>query len=138
MRIEFTIPLIVEPKQGGRGRVASVGGKTYVQQYQPKKVRDNAAAITTLCAEHRPFAPMRGPVRLSLSFRYPWRTSEPKKRRNGSLPKDTKPDLGNLEKQIVDELERTGFFVNDSQVAEKHSQKNWTEQGSVLVVIETM
>ena len=135
MRIEFTIPLIVHPKQGDRVQVVSRGGKTWAHHHQPDKVLDNARAITTLCGRHRP---MRGPIRLSLFFRYPWRTSEPKKNRNGFKPKDTKPDLENLEKQIVDELERTGFFVNDGQVAEKHSQKGWTEQGSVSVIIETM
>lgn len=143
MRIEFTIPCFVHPKQGGRVQVVSRGGKTWAHHHQPDKVIENARAITTLCAQHRPETPMRGPIRLTLSFQYPWRKSEPQKNRHcqgvrAGKPKDTNPDLGNLEKQIEDVLERAGFFVNDAQIAERHSQKGWCDQGGVSVVIETM
>ena len=130
MRIEFTIPYIVAPKnadRSGKGR-----------HYQPKKVMQNAGALAALCAEYRPESPMLGPIRLWLAFRYPWRKSEPKKNRHGIKAKDTKPDLDNLEKQLVDVLERSGFIVNDSQIAEKRSVKSWGEQGFVSVIIETM
>ncbi len=139
MRIEFTIPYIVAPKNADRSRVVQGGnGKAWAHHYQPKKVTDNAKTLAALCAEYRPESPMLGPIRLTLAFWYPWRKTEPLKNRKAPVAKDTKPDLDNLEKQITDVLERSGFFANDSQIAEKRSCKGWRDQGFVKVVIETM
>ncbi len=139
MRIKFTIPYLVQPKNADRSRVvANSKGELFSHHYQPKKVADNAKALAALCAEYRPESPILGPIRLWLEFRYPWRKSEPKKNRHRIRAKDTKPDLDNLEKQLVDVLERSGFFTNDSQVAEKRSVKTWGEQGFVSVIIEEM
>lgn len=138
MRIEFTIPYMVAPKNADRSRVVQTGGKAWSHHYQPKSVMDNARALALLCAEHRPKTPMLGPIYLDLTYLYPWRKSEPEKDRPLYRPKDTSPDLCNLDKQLVDVLERSGFFTNDSHVVEKHSRKRWADQGGVWVVIEEL
>ncbi len=138
MRIEFTIPYFVEPKQGDRVQVVQRGSRVWAHHHPKKKVAKNAKALALFCARHRPEEPMAGPIRLTLVFLYPWRASEPLKNRHGEKLKDTKPDLDNLEKQITDVLERSGFFSDDAKIACKASRKAWTDQGSTFVRIEQM
>lgn len=114
--IAFTVPFQVKPKQSTR-----FGGK---RSFPDAKVKRNAQGLTALIAEHRPPKPLEGPISLSLVFVYPWRKAEPKKNRVGMKPKDTRPDLDNLTKQVCDVMESTGFYTNDSQIA-KYELSKW-------------
>lgn len=128
--IEFTIPFQVKPKQSTRF------GK---HCYPDAKVKRNADSLAALMAQYAPSEPMQGPVSLTCWFMYPWRKSEPKKNRSfRTRPKDTKPDLDNLVKQVCDVMESCGFIVNDSQIAEKNARKMWGEAPILTVRINEL
>lgn len=139
--IEFTIYHEVAPKQGDRVRVIRPknGGAPFATHYTPAKVKNNSFSLAALMQSHRPPAPLEGPLRLELTFDYPWRVGEPQKNRgNGARPKDTKPDFDNLCKNVLDTMQDSGFYVNDSQIADIRVIKQWTGQFALTVKMEAI
>lgn len=53
-------------------------------------------------------------------------------------PKHTAPDTDNLQKGLKDVMERLGFFVNDSRVAEEVTGKYWAEIPGVWIRLEEL
>jgi len=113
--IQFRIPMLPEPKQGDRSCIVrGPGGRQFIHHYTPSKVKKNADALYLFACQYRPSTPFKGPVWLSLTFRYPWRKKDSRKvRALNERPKDTKPDWDNLCKQVCDVLQRAGYFRDD-------------------------
>lgn len=83
---------------------------------------------------HKVAAPLRGPVRLTMDFEFPWRVSEPKKvRARGRIPRETKPDCSNLAKTTEDRLVALGFLEDDGQVVELVVRKWFGSQPGIRV-----
>lgn len=130
--ITFEIPWEVKPKQSMR--FTRTG-----HRYQPAGVKQNEAALCMFMGAHRPAKPLTGPLRVCYTFRYAWRAGESKKRRaEGTWPKDTSPDLDNLSKQLTDCAVKSGFMLNDGQIAELSVRKLWCDRPGVGVTIEAM
>ncbi len=126
--VSFSIPYVCGPKQGG-GRPGGRG-----RRFTDPKVKGDAATLASLVLPFRPAKPMRGPLRLKVTFWYPWRKSETKKRRQYSCQwKDIPPDNDNLLKQLGDVLERLGFMGNDGQIARTEIEKLWANNGGMDV-----
>jgi len=138
MTLEFHIPWTVEPKQSMRHRIIVDGtGRRYIASYTPAKVKANSQTIASLVAQHRPRDPLSGPLRATYVLTYPWRSSTSQRaRKAGPMPKDTKPDCDNLGKNLSDTLQRSGFFANDSQIADLRIVKQWGDQAGVTVRLE--
>ena len=138
--IDFFIPHIARPKQGDRVRVvAPKKGKPFAAHYTPKDVKENAAVLAALMRPFVPAKPLEGPLSLALVFVFSWRKSESKKNiAMGSRWKDTKPDCDNLQKNICDVMERMGFYVNDSQLADVHVRKLWADSPGVDVSLREL
>lgn len=137
--IAFYIPCEVQPKQSFRAAVIpNKGGKGFhTRSYQPAKVTESAKMLAVFAAAHRPDEPLKGALSLSLVFLYPWRKTEPKRNRaRKSLPKDTSPDCDNLAKQLVDVLQKVGFFRNDAQISELRIRKRWSDQFGISVLLK--
>ncbi len=133
--IEFEIPMVPRPKQSDRQQIiAPKNGKpAFARHYQPEAVTQNAKSLASLVAPHRPEIPLDGPVGLRFDVVYPYRKSEAKKNRLALIPKDTKPDIDNLKKQLCDVLQACGFFVNDAQIAEACGRKFWGKQARTVI-----
>ena len=133
--IDFTINYSVAPKQGDRSRIVRTKtGKQFVSHYTPANVRRNASTLALLMQPYVPDKPLEGPLRLSLDFGYLWRTGTSLKvRTSGTKPKDTRPDWDNLCKNVCDVLQESGFFANDSQLAEVHVTKTWVGKSFLRV-----
>lgn len=72
-----------------------------------------------------------GPVDLAINFVF----STTKKKQIGQ-PKDTKPDLDNSAKLLIDVLGKMGFFsVGDQQICDLTIIKRWGEQPRVHIII---
>ena len=113
--IEFFVPGEIKPKGNSKNIVRSKSGQTFL--VEPAANTANANALRVLFAQYAPPKPLEGPVRVTYQIRYAWRKGDSKKRRALEMvPKDTAPDLGNLEKQLDDALQAAGFLVNDSQI----------------------
>jgi len=89
-------------------------------------------------APHRPKVPLMGPVKLAVTFTFPWRESEPLKNRAlGWVPKPTKPDGDNTFKNFGDAMGTVGFFAKgDEQICHLTIIKGWGNTPSIRVKIE--
>lgn len=107
--------------------------------FKNKKAGSAENDLTLLCSQHAPSQPATGPVRLSVDFCFPWRTSEPLKRRKlGRAPMTKKPDCSNLIKQIEDVLTKLRFWEDDGQVVDLRVTKAWGDQVGITVEIEAL
>lgn len=93
---------------------------------------------TALFINHRPAAPLTGPLKLSIRLSWPYRKGEPQKNRRSPIWRDTAPDLSNLTKTIEDRLAALRFFDNDGQVAVLHVEKTWSDSPGIHVRIEAV
>ena len=128
--IEFEIPFTVQPKQADRSTKSGI-------HYQPKEVTENANNLAALVAPYRPAKPLDGPIIATFTFKFPWIGKHKKIRQTHTWwPKDTIPDLDNLEKQLCDVFQRSGFFKNDSRIFRKVTEKRYEDQGGINVRLE--
>ena len=70
--------------------------------------------------------PVKGPVQVTLHFRFPRL-----KRLTfyGRVPHDNTPDIDNLEKAVLDALSHAGVWMDDRQVCCKMTTKVWCGKG---------
>lgn len=129
--VTITVPGIPVSQPRQRHRVVTAGGRTFAQNYVPKRDPVNAfkALIALAAGEKHPGAPLEGPVCLHLELYFPrpkrlvWKT-KPMPR----LPHDTKPDVDNLLKAVADAL--TGvLFRDDSQIWDCRVTKTYCAGG---------
>ena len=90
--------------------------------------------IDVLLKDHRPPAPLAGPLSLLLEFTWPWRSSDSKRARSlGRIPRDTRPDCSNLAKTTEDRLVALRFLEDDGQVVELTVRKFISSQPGIHV-----
>ena len=138
MIIEFIIPYIVGPK--GNSKRAWKSGAHFTVTHDPK-VAENAGTLASLCVPYIPAKPITGPVSATYEFTYPWRKPDQKRRDRGKLParmpKATRPDTGQLIKQLDDVLQKCGFFADDAQIYHHDASKWYSDQSGVRVRLES-
>ncbi len=127
----FFIPIEVMPKQSFRA--SRRGG------YSDRAVKANAQVLASYAMGHRPAKPLDCPVVVSYVFCFAWaKTHSQKFRSQPTRPRMTKPDLGNLEKQMDDVLELAGMVKHDSRICRRaYSGKVWTHRSGVEITVET-
>ena len=124
MRVPSTThnDLIAVPMHGGGARIVKSAA-----------LREAEAAWESRLARFAPEMPLSGP--LAADVRLCW---EADAKHPAGSPKDTKPDLDNIEKTLWDVMERLGFFENDAQVALKRVAKLYGDVPGVYVRLEEM
>ena len=82
-------------------------------------------------------SPFKGPVAVRIELAWPWRKAEPKKNRmRGWRHKDTKPDLDNTCKLILDCLTKKQCgFSDDAQVTQLEIEKTWADEPGTRIRI---
>lgn len=133
--IRIELPFEVLPKQTKENVLLRTRrtGKLYMGRKTPAEVKANRDLIVAHAKPLRPGEPFIEPVEVGITCFYPankdgnylsivevtpmnivtWENSVMRVR-----PKTTRPDSDNLAKQLLDALERAGFFKNDAQVAD--------------------
>lgn len=138
--IEFTIPFTVMAKQN---RIPvprrTKAGIPYTAQVTPTKLKENSDNLAALMAPHKPEVPLDGPLRAFYEFRYGWLGKHSAKvRAMGKIPKDTRPDSGNLIKNLEDVLERMGFIADDARICDTRILRVYCDSPGVHVRIEAL
>jgi Holliday junction resolvase RusA-like endonuclease len=111
-------------------------GKQFVGMSQSSKGKKVQQELMSLFAPHRPEKPYKGPIYLQIKWVYDWRKSETKKTRKlGRLPCDTRPDVDNICKIILDIMTRLAYWHDDSQVAQLHFSKEWGDTPGIGIGI---
>lgn len=113
MKIEFFIPMKIPTVTQQEHKVAVVNGKP--RFYEPAELKAARQKFFDAVCQHRPDAPIEGPVRLIT--KWIWEGEK------GTYYKITKPDTDNLIKMLKDEMTKAGFWKDDAQVASEVTEK---------------
>jgi Holliday junction resolvase RusA-like endonuclease len=136
--IDFFIPCN-PPKstaQGSSRIMKRRDGTQFVGRFANSKATKAKANLLTLLHPHRPETPLEGPLELVVGWAYPWRKSEPKKNRvDGFKWCDTRPDVDNLAKMLLDAMTTAGFWNDDSQIASLCFEKTWSDKPGIKIII---
>ena len=133
--IRFFIDCI-PPKATAQQKGAFVcNGK--VRFFTKNKVRQAESVLASLLMPYRPPRPIDEPVFLMVYWFFPWRKSERKSIVNAGrpVPHTSRPDLDNLEKNMLDVMSRLGYWTDDSIVARKSTGKFWGPRPGIAVHI---
>lgn len=95
--------------------------------FTKRKVRDAEDFLAAMLAPHAPPEPLRGAVYFQARWCFPYRKSEPKRvtEAGREIPHTSRPDLDNLEKNLLDVLTRLRYWADDSLVFMKSTAKVW-------------
>lgn len=99
----------------------------------------NAAKTTldALLVPHRPQQPVMVPVRLVLTYVWPWLAGDPQRtRRRGQVWHPKRPDLSNVTKTLEDRLVALGFLLDDGLVVEATQRKFRGDRPGIRVQLE--
>ena len=125
--IQFTIP--GPPKGKGRPRFARMGN--FVKTYTPKETASWENLVKVMYLQANPGPPTELPVSIQIMAYFPipksMRKSERELAEKEGLPVQTKPDIDNVLKGILDGLNGVAF-VDDKQV-----YRIWAEKWYSLV-----
>jgi crossover junction endodeoxyribonuclease RusA len=128
----------VPPKATSQQKgICLIGGKP--RHFKKKNVADAENSLTALLMPHRPAKPIEGAVALSVTWTYPWRSSETKRNKAlGYMPCTTKPDADNLVKMLGDCMTRLAFWNDDAQVADLRVRKGWGDKPGIGITVEAI
>jgi Holliday junction resolvase RusA-like endonuclease len=93
--------------------------------WRAPEVERNSKEIEKLLEPLRPPRPFEGPLRLSAHFVTPLPASWPKCKKTPRW-KDTRPDLDNQCKQLLDVMAKANYFQDDSRIASLILVKRWS------------
>jgi Holliday junction resolvase RusA-like endonuclease len=131
------VPPTVTAQQKG---VMVRGGRARFFTKAAAKEAENT--LWAMVSPHRPVAPFAGPLRVVITWTFPWRAGDlksdgvtKKKRLEGIpwTPCDRRPDVDNLVKAFLDVLCRARFYEDDSQVASLLLMKGWGDEPGIRV-----
>ena len=109
----FTIPIVPTAQQRARHTKAGRAYKSTEQEL-------NERALEAMLIKHVPERPMAGPVQVLFTAYMPIPASTSQKAKKAmmeeTVPHTKKPDLDNLEKQLLDCMTRMRFWEDDRQV----------------------
>lgn len=123
---EFFMPMQPPTSTAQLRQVRVVAGKP--QFYEPPAVRDARAKLIAHLAQHRPPAPLEGPLQVVLKWCFP-RTGT---HADGEY-KATRSDVDNLAKLTLDVMTHLGFWNDDAQVASLVLEKFWASTPGIYV-----
>lgn len=139
--VTFRVALIPTAKGRHRSRlVQTKGGRSFVQSYSPAATVLAETSFAALAEKHAPPAPFTGPLAVTITFDMPELASWPEwKRTVGPWHHESKPDLDNLGKLVLDALQKSGlWWRDDAQVARLTMAKAYGPRPGTLVTIEQL
>lgn len=120
-------------KQQKRIVVRKVHGKMVGLHIDTPELKEATAWFQEKLLPHRPKQPYEGPLKLFITWVFPHTSGTAKKDLWNTFPKDTSPDLANMEKLFVDTMQDMGFFANDGQIAIEVLKKQWGPNPGIYV-----
>lgn len=99
--------------------------------YESEEAKEARSKLESYLARHAPEKPLTGPLALTAVWLY--KTDDDK--RVGS-PKETKPDLDNMNKLLADSMTKLGFWKDDAQLSRICLEKYWNDLPGIYIKIE--
>lgn len=115
--ISFFIPMDKIPTATLQQKKAAYV-KGHLMMYEPQNVKDAKRTFELALKPHRLKNPINGPLALYIRWNFPIKD---KKKQN--TWKESRPDLDNMEKIIIDRMTALGFWNDDSQIVSLCGEK---------------
>ena len=128
MKDQFYLHFDSMPK--GTAQQKRYNGATHTY-FKDKKLMETEKEFYYALRPHAPKEPSIAPIRLSIWFYF-----DIKDRKKWKLPKVSKPDVDNFAKAFIDQMTKTGFWLDDSQITSLHLEKYYAEKASIVVRVE--
>lgn len=136
---EITFEVLGDPKAQPRFRAFKTPGGQ-VRTYDPATAEGWKSLIALAAKPFVPFPAWDGPVAITLVFRFRRpKTHSTKKgglRPTAPIYKTAKPDTDNLEKAVFDCLTQIGFWLDDAQAVDVHTQKFWGDPPGATITLK--
>jgi len=133
------VPPKTTASSGQRVITNKTTGKSFIGQYEKSKAKQAKNTLIGLLLPFQPADPLEGPVRIDVTWRHPWRKSEPKKNRaDGWRWCDKRPDADNLLKFLFDVLTTLRFWNDDGQAAQVIVNKEWGDEPGIHIEMEEL
>ena len=128
-----------------RAGVGKKSGKPFVYKTQSDISKKYALVIDAL-KTHAPKDPIEGPVALTIILYYPWRKEDlktvadrAKRDKTGYWEwHTTKPDAGNIKKEIEDQMTSLRYWIDDAQVCDPRVLKVRTKYPRVEIIVKEL
>ncbi len=105
--------------------------------YKTKELENAENLYLQYLKFYTPEKPLDGALGLKIKFTFPFNDGESKKVVAEGLetPKTTHPDLDNMEKLLIDCLQKAGIIANDSRIFLKVTAKTYGSNPSIEILI---
>ena len=129
------VPPTATAQQKGERIVKLKSGRSFISHYKKKPVMEAQKLFCGLLTPFIPPSPITGPVIVEAQWVFPWRASERKGtiREFQRIPKDTKPDVDNSNKLLLDCLTQLGIWEDDSQAYRLVLDKYWGDKPGIYL-----
>lgn len=114
-RINFFMPMN-PPTATAQEKFTDKNGRPHLKT----EARAARAKLVAHLAEHKPEKPFEGPLQVEIGWLY---MNNKKEELEWHI---SKPDLDNLEKDLLDCMTRLKFWNDDKQICCKYTEKRWT------------
>ena len=139
--INFKIPLVPKPQMRVRHFAKQAkSGKQFSGTYKATEQQDYENMFMPLLAKHKPDKPLSGAIELAVIALLPIPQSKPLWWRKALFHKKVfhtcRPDIDNLLKNLLDCMEKVGYFNNDSQICSIYFRKVYNDEPCWLITLK--
>jgi Holliday junction resolvase RusA-like endonuclease len=125
----FWVPGEPVPQPRPKARAMKMGSKWTAQVYNPKSA-DGWKQLVSCYGAGRIAHPLDEPCRVEVAFYCPRIKGLMRKRDpDGPVPNMTRPDVDNYAKAVIDAMQDSGWFVDDSRIVELVATKLYHAKG---------
>lgn len=121
----FRLTFDTMPK--GTAQQKRYNGRTHTY-FKSKALRDTEFIFFESLYPYAPDKPSEKPIRLSLTFHF-----DIKDKKKWGRHKTTVPDVDNYAKAFIDQMTKSGFWLDDSQISELYLAKFWSSSALIVV-----
>lgn len=125
MKNIFRLTFDTMPK--GTAQQKRYNGRTHTY-FKSKSLRDTEFIFFESLYPYAPKKPSEKPIRLSLTFHF-----DIKDKKKWGRYKTTVPDVDNYAKAFIDQMTKSGFWLDDSQISELYLAKFWSSSALIVV-----
>lgn len=106
----------------------------YIHHFKKAKVSTARTEFELKLKRYKPTEPLKGPIRLTVILYFDIKA--PKKFWGNY--KTTRPDCDNYAKELIDSMTAVGYWEDDSEIADLHVVKYYSEKGAIYIKAEEL
>ena len=125
MKDRFFLRFEAMPK--GTAQQKRYNGRTHTY-FKDRKLMETEKEFFFALRPYAPEEPSELPIELHIWFYF-----DVKEKKKWGKPKVSKPDVDNFAKAFIDQMGKSGFFRDDSQITDLHIEKYYAEKATIVV-----